>query len=111
MKPVKTADSVGRLFTPKPRWLSLTPWVMSRSPKVGYNIHDNSGNWVARVNDLGDGESHARLIIAAPDLLEVVRELASIDCYELDGPGSDGEDACRVCNAKAALVKVTGGKS
>lgn len=56
--------------------------------------------------DLDEAEANARLIAAAPDLLEALKELVA---YATDGLGSLSDDWNVVKDARAAIAKAEGG--
>ena len=93
------------------------PWKASMERRI-YEVHitDPSGDVVARAEYLGnieETEANAKLIGAAPDLLEACKKLAEIFPEETinDLDAADFKDrAIKIwdvaCTAKAALKKV-----
>ena len=84
------------------------PWTLRNHPKGGYNIGDNNGDTsFARISDHWNNyEADARLIAAAPDLLEAVKRLIK-DLEPAYMPGSIPGSIEAGC---AAIAKVEGGK-
>jgi hypothetical protein len=69
--------------------------------------------------DFGDNEedgrqtalANARLIAAAPELLDALREIADdyADRFDLDSPSTNPGIKSTIANARAAIAKATGG--
>ena len=88
-------------------------WTVDRSDRRGTHLYvtANMGTAdVCRVTDNGSAAANARLIAAAPDMAEALRECALIsggECYCSDydpselGPGQ----TCGYCTATEALKK------
>lgn len=91
-------------FTPGP-W-EMWPTINAEDPtnyRIDASTHDITA-WV-------DEEANARLIAAAPDLLEALESLVAavseIEDLEHDQFGCDDEH-CPLCQARAAISKATG---
>lgn len=77
---------------------------------------DYAGVLVASVVDLDydrpECEANARLIAAAPELLESLQEILDASDAELKGQGSDHDPECPFCSkadkARAVIAKATG---
>ena len=99
-------------FTPGP-WvadLHIYP-VMVSSQSETWLLVDELGNEEGRAGSFicntGNNKANARLIAAAPELLEALREIVS----QIDQGGAGGKvfdrDAC-IAYARAAIAKATG---
>ena len=75
------------------------PWHIANGVQIRSNRDQIAKIWMMRG---GEGRANARLIAAAPDLLEALIELA--DC----GAEAWGEDRPCVKWARAAIAKATG---
>ena len=75
------------------------PWHIANGVQIRSNRDQIAKIWMMRD---GEGRENARLIAAAPDLLEALIELA--DC----GAEAWGEDRPCVKLARAAIAKATG---
>ena len=75
------------------------PWHIANGVQIRSNRDQIAKIWMMRD---GEGRENARLIAAAPDLLEALIELA--DC----GAEAWGEDRPCVKWARAAIAKATG---
>lgn len=85
------------------------PWMVGRTPRSGYNAFpypvfctDGTGRWLAVV----DTEANARLIAAAPALLEAAK--AALDALDAAGafdPDDAPETAYRLLRAAIALAE------
>ena len=92
---------------------SITPWKLVRAHSTEYirEINDAQGELIAQVcafdDEVIETVANARLIAAAPDLLEALQ-------YFIDALADDCEiDMCRITNemetrARAAIAKATG---
>lgn len=79
------------------------PWQQRevKASRAGITIEGRNGNYIAAVDCDGDRESmhaNARLIAAAPDLLEACR-LADEKLSSVTQPGESGWDAVMACRA------------
>lgn len=88
------------------------PWTYQEgtSPHFHGTVYtEETGDSVAVTYNDEDG-ANARLIAAAPELLEVLEFLnAGMECYCDSTPAVlDGHDKCAVCMAKEAIAKATG---
>lgn len=85
------------------------PWRIERqnpSPTTGeWMIAGSAPGYLAEIRDCGSGDpsANARLIAAAPDLLEALEELLSM-CQRQEGFHDDG-DGCMFERASAAIAK------
>jgi hypothetical protein len=89
------------------------PWHIGVK-QAGINIYDAHGWQVADASPLGDdsnGECKAngRLIAAAPELVEALRELAA-ECETCDGfdPNLEGPEHDALKSARAILARIRG---
>jgi hypothetical protein len=95
------------------------PWIVkeNRAYKTSWLIYDPEGNQLAQVANWQDktfncdAEINARLIAAAPDLLEALHLLAGCivmggDPYEGLGPSKPGTSP--IAKARAAIAKAKG---
>jgi hypothetical protein len=95
---------------------SITPWKTAIAFDRAYirNIKDAQGEIIAQIPDWEDGLSettaNARLMAAAPDLLEALRDLLSRAESELDQTAThDGLANCdALARCRAAIAKATG---
>lgn len=100
------------------------PWVVGKAARNPYPDPPGDkwsiaayGCWIAGVypfvrgcQDDSEAKANARLIAAAPDLLEACR--AMVDCYEggMDSGCDPPRPDCPACQARAAIAKAEGGK-
>ena len=80
------------------------PWGLRRSETGPWAVFDANGNWAAVTTKKqwpAEDLANARLIAAAPDLLEALIALTSPICSEV-------EDAEAHALARAAIAKATG---
>ena len=95
---------------------SITPWKTTHSYSHEYihDIKDAQGEIIAQVCDLekesNESTANARLMAAAPDLLEALRDLLSRAESELDQTAThDGLANCdALARCRAAIAKATG---
>ena len=96
-------------FTPGPwRW-----WATVSGARVAGHPADGSKNFVCDVlvpEKAVSYEANARLIAAAPDLLEALRELADdiADRFDMSSPSTNPGMKAAVNEARAAILKATG---
>lgn len=84
------------------------PW-MIRAERYRYIHVYAHGGGIAHLDTVdGEGMANARLIAAAPDLLEVLEELLSM-CQRQEDFHDDG-DGCMFERASAAIAKARGEK-
>jgi hypothetical protein len=90
------------------------PWRVQRqnpSPTTGeWMISGAKPGYLAEVRDCGSGDvqANARLIAAAPDLLEALQNLFDADMeHVLMGDGKDDQIEA-IAKARAAIAKATG---
>lgn len=90
------------------------PWCIKdhRNVSEGFTIAAPRANdpFYDGIAHLVDVEADARLIAAAPDLLEALRELTDdvADRFDLDSPSTNPGIKSTVAAARAALAKATG---
>lgn len=80
------------------------PWETSHDGHGGIYVGDKNGRQVGFVSLRSEQEANARLIAAAPELLEALRDLLA----DYDGSIEPGESAL-IDKARAAIAKVKGG--
>jgi hypothetical protein len=81
------------------------PWRVARGRAV-YSVEDGEGFAVAQMwSDPAIQEANARLIAAAPDMLEALREVADLE------PGHFATASAAKGIARAAIARATGGAS
>ena len=73
-------------------------------------IHAPNGSHTADVR--AESTANARLIAAAPDLLEALKEIAAdyVDRFDLDDPSTNPGIKSTIKQAQAAIAKATGGE-
>ena len=104
--------------TPGP-WVAVTPEeVEDDCGVISGRTHDFSGDVVVRLPNGTRGAANARLIAAAPDLLEALKQrLPSCQClYGIERGDVDGEEffdqnACPECINDAAVIAKAEGVS
>ncbi len=82
------------------------PWVTTHSPLTGYRVSDKTGWGVAVVLKDTNDEANARLIAAAPDMLEALRELLG-DFGCIVTAANHNDLATIVCVAKACQKEIS----
>lgn len=84
------------------------PWRMEKTPSDHVNVRDSDDNMVCEVyGSLHIQTTDARLIAAAPELLEALESLLS--CPDLNLEGLEAETLKAIDNARAAIYKAKGG--
>lgn len=85
------------------------PWRVGTSGDT-HVIESKTGNWVCdcETHSVKDAQANARLIAAAPELLEACKELAELFAPDaFDGIG-DSSGAIAIRLARAAILKAEG---
>jgi hypothetical protein len=82
------------------------PWVITHSPLNGYRVSDKTGWGVAVVLKDTNDEANARLIAAAPEMLEAL-EMADelIDQLVIDNTDNYAEERAKI---RAAIATAKG---
>lgn len=83
------------------------PWEIRRYPRVGGSTKDlmgNGGGFVVKLD--GASDANARLIAAAPELLEALKALVVMDKQLLESCGIG--DTAVLIQARAAIAKAEG---
>lgn len=98
------------------------PWEVQEKCAYGYDIrsdYDNGWKWIAVAegehngpeNDWPDdiqSEANARLIAAAPEMLEELINFCAYNCTDCSGKTAGCSKTCGLKNAKAIIEKATG---
>ena len=90
------------------------PWCIKDHRNVGEGFSITNavadGPFYDGIASLADVEADARLIAAAPELLEALRELTDdvADRFDLDSPSANPGIKSTVAAARAAVAKATG---
>lgn len=85
------------------------PWTHGTGASRVHVVTERAGpvDIIARDVALAD----AKIIAAAPDMLAICEELASVECYKLhrdaDWPDEDYPEVCEHCRARAVVAKAT----
>ncbi len=86
------------------------PW-LNAGRGAGAHIHADKGEiaWLRSYMGIPDEEidANAHLVAAAPDLLEALRDFASMKCETAGVEDLEG-GCCRTCRARAAIAKAEG---
>ncbi len=85
------------------------PWRETHVDKAVFAIADDSSNIVANVFDNAEdtGYANARLIAAAPEMYEIVQEVAD-ECDDDCGSACDIAEECEVRRARILIARING---
>ncbi len=92
---------------------TAAPWHIGTPPPNGEQAIGAQNGMMVAIATTGVGMkeetlANARLIAAAPELLEALKEMCSYTAELNPNQGFDGFDDCAVNKARAAIVKATG---
>lgn len=112
LKPCPFCDGEAKMKALKELGVSPAPWNAVRST-VSLRVDSADGICVADDIDMIDdetGEANARLIAAAPELYEALREIVADNKCGLMCSLCGAADKCKIRRAVAALEKAGGGE-